>query len=96
MQKRDFYTKRNSDLHLLFFLRPFKEFCWWIIYFLKFYIFHLNRGLFLTLRRQFLKRKKSYARTVKDARSYAFSDKPFYEIQIKHNTRDCNIFRENE
>ncbi len=97
MQKRDFYTKRNSNLHILFFDRPFKELCWWVIYLLKFSFFHTSNTLFLFVRKYLLKKKASFARGSKfNKKFYAKSDKPFFEIQIKNNTRDCNIFRENE
>jgi len=97
MQKRDFYTKRNSNLHLLFYVRPFKELCWWIIYYCKYLLFFFSTKTFLRIRHNFLQKTRSYARRSPfGEKYYANSTNKYYELQIKNNTRVCNVFKEGE
>ena len=98
MQKRDFFLKKNNDQARLFYLRPFLETLWWLVYLLKYIFFSISPNLHIKIRNYFLKRNNSYARDrtnfVKSF--YAETTKSYYEIQIKHNTRTCNIVSEED
>ena len=98
MIKRDYLTSRNKDLRVNFYLRPYKEFVWWTIYFIKYHSFHFFKPLHIYLRSLFLKQKKSYARKINHQikGKNILENKDFYEIQIKHETRASIILDEEE
>lgn len=96
MQKRDFFTKRVKNLHLDFFLSPFKELSWWLIYFLKFCYFYFSKYFFIRSRKFFLKKSISYARKNIFSKQVYSSIKPLFELQIGSFTRDALVCKENE
>ena len=98
MIKRDYFTSRNKDLRVNFFIRPYKEFIWWTIYLIKYHSFHLVKPLHIYLRGLFLKKNKSYARRVNHQIKgmSILENKDFYEIQIKHETRASILLEEEQ